>query len=151
MQLIYRIKNYTCRSFKRNQLKYLCPFRLGLFVLCSSTKTNADALMAFICNFKCTSKCIIGILHCTYFTANAAAAAMNNNAQTSNKSNNAAILSLLNSTPANLTPQKLQPRRISLNTSIPPRVISHGNVINVPNTTGQVRITVNKARLNLEI
>ncbi|EFN89837.1 transcription factor SPT20 homolog [Harpegnathos saltator] len=78
--------------------------------------------------------------------ANAAAAAMNNNnAQTSNKSNNAAILSLLNSTPANITPQKLQPRRISLNTSIPPRVISHGNVINVPNTTGQVRVSLSSA------
>lgn len=97
-------------------------------------------------------KFIIDVLYFTYFTANAAAAAMNNNnAQTSNKSNNAAILSLLNSTPANLTPQKLQPRRISLNTSIPPRVISHGNVINVPNTTGQVRITMTKMRLTLNL
>lgn len=63
---------------------------------------------------------------------------MNSNAQTTNKSNNAAILSLLNSSPANLTQQKVQPRRISLNASIPSRVLSHGNVINVPNTTGQV-------------
>lgn len=62
---------------------------------------------------------------------------MNNNAQTTNKSNNAAILSLLNSSPANLTQQKVQPRRISLNASIPSRV-NHGNVISVPNTTGQV-------------
>lgn len=64
---------------------------------------------------------------------------MNNNVQATNKSNNAAILNLLNSTPANLAQQKVQPRRISLNASIPPRVISHGNVINVPSTTGQVR------------
>ncbi|KZC10096.1 PREDICTED: transcription factor SPT20 homolog isoform X1 [Dufourea novaeangliae] len=77
--------------------------------------------------------------------ANAAAAAMNNNAQTTNKSNNAAILSLLNSSPANLTQQKVQPRRISLNTSIPSRVLSHGNVINVPNTTGQVRVSLSSA------
>lgn len=63
---------------------------------------------------------------------------MNNNAQTTNKSSNAAILSLLNSSPANLTQQKVQPRRISLNASIPSRVLNHGNVINVPNTTGQV-------------
>ncbi|OAD62360.1 Protein FAM48A [Eufriesea mexicana] len=74
--------------------------------------------------------------------ANAAAAAMNSNAQTTNKSNNAAILSLLNSSPANLTQQKVQPRRISLNASIPSRVFSHGNVINVPNTTGQVRVSL---------
>ncbi|KAK9296973.1 hypothetical protein QLX08_009163 [Tetragonisca angustula] len=74
--------------------------------------------------------------------ANAAAAAMNSNAQTTNKSNNAAILSLLNSSPANLTQQKVQPRRISLNASIPSRVLSHGNVINVPNTTGQVRVSL---------
>lgn len=74
-----------------------------------------------------------------YFVANAAAVAMNNNVvQATNKSNNAAILSLLNSTPANITQRKVQPQRISLNASIPPRVISHGNVINVPNTTGQV-------------
>lgn len=67
-----------------------------------------------------------------FISANAAAAAMNNSAQASNKSSNAAILSLLNSTPANLAQQKVQPRRISLNAaSIPPRVISHGNV---PNT-----------------
>ncbi|XP_076767117.1 uncharacterized protein LOC143433591 isoform X2 [Xylocopa sonorina] len=74
--------------------------------------------------------------------ANAAAAAMNSNTQTTNKSNNAAILSLLNSTPANLTQQKVQPRRISLNASIPSRVLTHGNVINVPNTTGQVRVSL---------
>ncbi|XP_012146685.1 uncharacterized protein LOC100879308 isoform X5 [Megachile rotundata] len=74
--------------------------------------------------------------------ANAAAAAMNSNTQTPNKSNNAAILSLLNSSPANLTQQKVQPRRISLNASIPSRVFSHGNVINVPNTTGQVRVSL---------
>ncbi|XP_006565418.2 transcription factor SPT20 homolog isoform X2 [Apis mellifera] len=74
--------------------------------------------------------------------ANAAAAAMNTNAQTTNKSNNAAILSLLNSSPANLTQQKVQPRRISLNASIPSRVLSHGNVINVPSTTGQVRVSL---------
>lgn len=73
------------------------------------------------------------------FTANAAAAAMNNSVQASTKSNNTAILSLLNS-PANLAQQKTQPRRISINTSIPPRVISHGNVITVPSTTGQVFI-----------
>jgi len=72
------------------------------------------------------------------FLANAAAAAMNNNTQATNKSNNAAILSLLNSTPANIAQRKVQSQRISLNASIPPRVISHGNVINVPNTTGQV-------------
>ncbi|XP_012230761.1 transcription factor SPT20 homolog isoform X2 [Linepithema humile] len=77
--------------------------------------------------------------------ANAAAAAMNNNVQATNKSNNAAILNLLNSTPANLAQQKVQPRRISLNASIPPRVISHGNVINVPSTTGQVRLNLNSA------
>nr|XP_033321074.1 transcription factor SPT20 homolog isoform X3 [Megalopta genalis] len=77
--------------------------------------------------------------------ANAAAAAMNNSAQTTNKSNNAAILSLLNSSPANLTQQKVQPRRISLNASIPSRVLSHGNVINVPNTTGQVRVSLSSA------
>ncbi|XP_046488513.1 transcription factor SPT20 homolog isoform X2 [Neodiprion pinetum] len=70
--------------------------------------------------------------------ANAAAAAMNNSAQASTKSNNTAILSLLNSSPANLTQQKTQPRRISLNATIPPRVIGHGNVITVPNTTGQI-------------
>ncbi|XP_050457158.1 transcription factor SPT20 homolog isoform X2 [Cataglyphis hispanica] len=77
--------------------------------------------------------------------ANAAAAAMNNNAQASSKSSNAAILSLLNSTPANLTQQKVQPRKISLNASIPSRVFSHGNVINVPSTTGQVRVSLNSA------
>ncbi|XP_076178963.1 uncharacterized protein LOC143152555 isoform X5 [Ptiloglossa arizonensis] len=77
--------------------------------------------------------------------ANAAAAAMNNNAQTTNKSSNAAILSLLNSSPANLTQQKVQPRRISLNASIPSRVLNHGNVINVPNTTGQVRVSLSSA------
>lgn len=76
--------------------------------------------------------------HFKILAANAAVAAMNSTAQTTNKSNNAAILSLLNSSPANLTQQKVQPRRISLNTSIPSRVLSHGNVINVPNTTGQV-------------
>ena len=56
------------------------------------------------------------------------------------KSNNAAILSLLNSTPANLPQQKSQQqRRLSLNSAtIPQRVLSHGNVITVPNTTGQV-------------
>ncbi|XP_020279058.1 transcription factor SPT20 homolog isoform X2 [Pseudomyrmex gracilis] len=75
--------------------------------------------------------------------ANAAAAAMNNSAQASNKSSNAAILSLLNSTPANLAQQKVQPRRISLNAaSIPPRVISHGNV---SNTTGPVRVSLSSA------
>ncbi|XP_015186499.1 PREDICTED: transcription factor SPT20 homolog isoform X2 [Polistes dominula] len=77
--------------------------------------------------------------------ANAAAAAMNNNAQTTNKSSNAAILSLLNSSPANIGQQKGQPRRISLNASIPSRVISHGNVINVPSTTGQVRVSLSSA------
>ncbi|EZA49448.1 transcription factor SPT20 homolog isoform X2 [Ooceraea biroi] len=77
--------------------------------------------------------------------AAAANAAMNNNTQASNKSNNAAILSLLNSTPANLAQQKVQPRRISLNASIPSRVISHGNVINVPSTTGQVRVSLSSA------
>ncbi|KAK2586504.1 hypothetical protein KPH14_011399 [Odynerus spinipes] len=77
--------------------------------------------------------------------ANAAAAAMNNNAQTTNKSSNAAILSLLNSSPANIGQQKVQPRRISLNASIPSRVISHGNVINVPSTTGQVRVSLSSA------
>ncbi|XP_025988097.1 transcription factor SPT20 homolog isoform X2 [Solenopsis invicta] len=80
--------------------------------------------------------------------ANAAAAAMNNNAQATNKSNNAAILSLLNSTPANIAQRKVgQPQRISLNASIPPRVISHGNVINVPNTTGQVRVSLSSSAL----
>ncbi|XP_071558414.1 uncharacterized protein [Temnothorax nylanderi] len=79
--------------------------------------------------------------------ANAAAAAMNNNAQATNKSNNAAILSLLNSTPANIAQRKVQPQRISLNTSIPSRVISHGNVINVPNTTGQVRVSLSSSAL----
>ncbi|XP_043487721.1 transcription factor SPT20 homolog isoform X2 [Polistes fuscatus] len=77
--------------------------------------------------------------------ANAAAAAMSNNAQTTNKSSNAAILSLLNSSPANIGQQKGQPRRISLNASIPSRVISHGNVINVPSTTGQVRVSLSSA------
>ncbi|CAL1677563.1 unnamed protein product [Lasius platythorax] len=77
--------------------------------------------------------------------ANAAAAAMNNNAQASNKSSNAAILSLLNSSPANLAQQKVQPRKISLNASIPSRVFSHGSVINVPSTTGQVRVSLNSA------
>jgi hypothetical protein len=72
--------------------------------------------------------------------AAAAAASMNNSAgQTASKSNNAAILSLLNSSPANLTQQKNQSRRISLNAaSIPQRVLGHGNVITVPSTTGQV-------------
>ncbi|XP_077280720.1 uncharacterized protein LOC143907705 isoform X2 [Temnothorax americanus] len=79
--------------------------------------------------------------------ANAAAAAMNNNVQATNKSNNAAILSLLNSTPANIAQRKVQPQRISLNTSIPSRVISHGNVINVPNTTGQVRVSLSSSAL----
>ncbi|XP_071644952.1 uncharacterized protein [Temnothorax longispinosus] len=79
--------------------------------------------------------------------ANAAAAAMNNNAQATNKSNNAAILSLLNSTPANIAQRKVQPQRISINTSIPSRVISHGNVINVPNTTGQVRVSLSSSAL----
>ncbi|XP_011694965.1 PREDICTED: transcription factor SPT20 homolog isoform X2 [Wasmannia auropunctata] len=79
--------------------------------------------------------------------ANAAAAALNNNAQATNKSNNAAILSLLNSTPANIAQRKVQPQRISLNASIPPRVISHGNVINVPNTTGQVRVSLSSSAL----
>lgn len=84
--------------------------------------------------------------------ANAAAAALNNSVQqqqqqqqTTNKTNNAAILSLLNSSPANLTQQKQQPRRISLNTSIPPRVIGHGNVITVPSTQGQVRVSFSSA------
>lgn len=77
--------------------------------------------------------------------ANAAAAAMNNSVQASTKSNNTAILSLLNSSPANLAQQKTQPRRISINTSIPPRVISHGNVITVPSTTGQVRVSFTSA------
>ncbi|EGI67347.1 Protein FAM48A [Acromyrmex echinatior] len=79
--------------------------------------------------------------------ANAAAAAMNNNTQATNKSNNAAILSLLNSTPANIAQRKVQSQRISLNASIPPRVISHGNVINVPNTTGQVRVSLSSSAL----
>ncbi|XP_011873837.1 PREDICTED: transcription factor SPT20 homolog isoform X1 [Vollenhovia emeryi] len=79
--------------------------------------------------------------------ANAAAAAMNNNAQATNKSNNAAILSLLNSTPANIAQRKVQPQRISLNASIPPGVISHGNVINVPNTSGQVRVSLSSSAL----
>lgn len=80
--------------------------------------------------------------------ANAAAVAMNNNVvQATNKSNNAAILSLLNSTPANIAQRKVQPQRISLNASIPPRVISHGNVINVPNTTGQVRVSLSSSAL----
>ncbi|GAB1864951.1 Protein FAM48A [Camponotus japonicus] len=77
--------------------------------------------------------------------ANAAAAAMNNNAQASNKSSNPAIRSLLNSTPVNLAQQKVQSRKISLNASIPSRVFSHGNVINVPSTTGQVRVSLNSA------
>ncbi|KAK0162828.1 hypothetical protein PV327_006572 [Microctonus hyperodae] len=87
--------------------------------------------------------------------ANAAAAALNNSVQqqqqqqiqqqTTNKTNNAAILSLLNSSPANLTQQKQQPRRISLNASIPPRVIGHGNVITVPSTQGQVRVSFSSA------
>ncbi|XP_015608658.1 mucin-6 [Cephus cinctus] len=77
--------------------------------------------------------------------ANAAAAAMNSNVQAPVKSNNAAILSLLNSSPANLSQQKSQPRRISLNAAIPPRVISHGNVITVPSTTGQVRVSFSSA------
>lgn len=75
----------------------------------------------------------------------AAAAAMNNNAQAPPKSNNAAIISLLNSNPVNIAPQKSQPRRISLNASIPQRVISHGNVIAVPNTTGQMRVNFSSA------
>ncbi|KAL6258537.1 hypothetical protein P5V15_010494 [Pogonomyrmex californicus] len=79
--------------------------------------------------------------------ANAAAAAMNNNVQATNKSNNTAILSLLNSTPANIAQRKVQPQRISLNASIPSRVISHGNVINVPNTTGQVRVSLSSSAL----
>lgn len=81
-------------------------------------------------------------MHFSYFTANAAAAAMNNNAQASNKSSNPAIRSLLNSTPVNLAQQKVQPRKISLNASIPSRVFSHGNVINVPSTTGQVCLVI---------
>ncbi|XP_029160204.1 transcription factor SPT20 homolog, partial [Nylanderia fulva] len=77
--------------------------------------------------------------------ANAAAAAMNNNnAQATNKSSNATILNLLNS-PTNLAQQKVQPRKISLNASIPSRVFSQGNVINVPSTTGQVRVSLNSA------
>ncbi|XP_033217171.1 transcription factor SPT20 homolog isoform X2 [Belonocnema kinseyi] len=80
--------------------------------------------------------------HQQQVAANAAAAALNNNAQATPKSNNAAILSLLNSTPANLAQQKTQPRRISLNASIPQRVISHGNMITVPNTTGQLPTSV---------
>ncbi|XP_015119139.1 myb-like protein U isoform X2 [Diachasma alloeum] len=65
----------------------------------------------------------------------------------STKTNNAAILSLLNSSPANSLQQKNQgqTRRISLNASIPPRVIGHGNVITVPNTTGQVRVSFSSA------
>ncbi|XP_011311346.1 uncharacterized protein Spt20 [Fopius arisanus] len=64
----------------------------------------------------------------------------------STKTNNAAILSLLNSSPANSLQQKNQgTRRISLNASIPPRVIGHGNVITVPNTTGQVRVSFGSA------
>lgn len=83
--------------------------------------------------------------HKQQIAANAAAAAMNNNAQAPPKSNNAAILSLLNSNPVNITQQKTQPRRISLNASIPQRVISHGNVITVPNTTGQMRVNFSSA------
>ncbi|XP_012279626.1 transcription factor SPT20 homolog [Orussus abietinus] len=75
----------------------------------------------------------------------AAAAAMNNNGPPVNKPNNAAILSLLNSSPANLAQQKAQPRRNSLNASVPPRVIGHGNVITVPSTTGQVRLSFGSA------
>ncbi|XP_066600622.1 uncharacterized protein [Prorops nasuta] len=77
--------------------------------------------------------------------ANAGAAAMNNNVQAAPKSNNSAILSLLNSSPANLTQHKAQSKRISLNASIPPRIISHGSVISVPNTTGQVRFSFSSA------
>lgn len=64
--------------------------------------------------------------------------------------NNAAILSLLNSSPANLTPQKVQgqTRKISLNTTLSQRVIGHGNVITVPSTTGQVRVSFSPALTN---
>lgn len=73
---------------------------------------------------------------------------MNNTvAQTATKSNNAAILSLLNSSPANLTQQKTQQRRISLNAaSLPQRVLGHGNVITVPSTTGQVSYRIMQFR-----
>ena len=73
----------------------------------------------------------------------------NSAAQTAPKSSNAAILSLLNSSPANLTQQKNQSRRIPLNAaSIPQRVLGHGNVITVPSTTGQVRNNISIALWN---
>ncbi|XP_034936259.1 uncharacterized protein [Chelonus insularis] len=82
--------------------------------------------------------------------AAAAAAAMNNNVQQQHpqqpvKNSNAAILSLLNSSPANLNPQKNQTRRISLNASLNSRVIGHGNVITVPSSSGQVRVSFSSA------
>ncbi|XP_014295065.2 uncharacterized protein LOC103574661 [Microplitis demolitor] len=61
--------------------------------------------------------------------------------QVQQKNNNAAILSLLNS--PNCSQQKT--RRISLNASIPQRVLGPGNVITVPNTTGQVRVSFSSA------
>ncbi|XP_058788715.1 transcription factor SPT20 homolog isoform X2 [Phymastichus coffea] len=66
--------------------------------------------------------------------------------QTAPKSNNAAILSLLNSAPANLQQKNQQSRRISLNAgSLPQRVLGQGNLITVPSTTGQVRVSFSSA------
>ncbi|CAD6244489.1 GSCOCG00013367001-RA-CDS [Cotesia congregata] len=61
--------------------------------------------------------------------------------QVQQKNNNAAILSLLNS--PNCNQQKT--RRISLNASIPQRMLGTGNVITVPNTSGQVRVSFSSA------
>ncbi|KAF7998560.1 hypothetical protein HCN44_010968 [Aphidius gifuensis] len=91
------------------------------------------------------------------FQQQQAAAAMSSNNQTQQTpqpaiktTNNAAILSLLNSSPANLTQQKIQgqTRRISLNTTLSQRVIGHGNMITVPSTTGQVRVSFSPALTN---
>lgn len=85
--------------------------------------------------------------HFILFSANAAAAQLNNAQQVPVKSNNTAILSLLNSSPANLAQQKAQPRRAvgSVYASLPQRVISHGNVITMPSTSGQVGVSFNSA------
>ncbi|CAB0043289.1 unnamed protein product [Trichogramma brassicae] len=82
---------------------------------------------------------------------NAAAAASLNNVtpQVTPKANsNAAILSLLNSSPANLTRQKTQQQsRIALNAAaLPQRVLSHSIIITVPNGSGQqVRVSFSPA------
>ncbi|CAB0043290.1 unnamed protein product, partial [Trichogramma brassicae] len=83
--------------------------------------------------------------------SNAAAAASLNNVtpQVTPKANsNAAILSLLNSSPANLTRQKTQQQsRIALNAAaLPQRVLSHSIIITVPNGSGQqVRVSFSPA------